>query len=63
MTMNELSLLLTVARLLRAHLQDSLPTIPNRQDNGNVLDDIASLNEAMQPFNPANHKPINEAGG
>ena len=53
---NELELLLTVARILRAHLRD---TTPNPQ--GFLLEDVQSLNEALAPWESLPGEPINEA--
>lgn len=57
----EKNLLLTVARLLRAHLHDTIPTIPNRRDHSHMIDDIADLNEALAPFDAKLAVEINEA--
>lgn len=49
---NELRLLLTVARVLRARLPEMAPAY--------VEDDLAALNEALAPFDPIPGEPINE---
>ena len=49
---NELALLLTVARVLRARISTADPW---------GVDDIAALDEALEPWSPLPVEPINEA--
>ena len=51
MTDHELSLILTTARVLRAHLTDL---------RGTLDDDIAVMSEALEPFEAGQDEPINE---
>lgn len=44
MTRDESALLLTTARILRAHLRDCVPI------NQDQMQDIKDLNEALRPF-------------
>lgn len=53
MTPEEKTLLLTVARILRARLPELAVAY---QD-----DDLAALNEALAPFDPSDAPPVNEA--
>lgn len=57
----EKSLLLTVARIMRARLCAELPPDANRDEHGDLLDDIWALRDALQPFDPTPHPPVNEA--
>jgi hypothetical protein len=53
-----LSLILVTARVLRAHLRDSLdiPYLPRE-----MLSDIEALDKALAPFDGKNGSPINKA--
>jgi hypothetical protein len=52
MTEDERTLLLTVARILRARIPEFAPSY---QD-----DDLAALREALAPFDPSDAEPVNE---
>ena len=52
---DEKTLLLTVARILRARIFDMAPAYRD--------DDLAALNEALAPFDPIKAEPINEISG
>lgn len=56
MTEAERELLLTVARLLRAHMGDHM----NHPDFSEIDRDWQDLNEALARFDPTNAPPINE---
>ena len=55
MSSQQLDLLLTVARILRARLGELAPAY--------YEDDMAALNEALAPFDPILAEPVNEGNG
>lgn len=48
-------LVLTTARVLRAHIKESLGTYSD--------EDVAALNEALAPYDPVKAELVNEADG
>lgn len=57
MSGDERWLLLTVARLLRAHMGDHM----NHPDFSDIHLDYVALNDALAPFDPSAAPPVNEA--
>ncbi len=56
MTKEERELLLTVARFLRAHMNDHM-----NRDFSYIDQDWTDLNDALRPFDPSRAEPTNES--
>jgi hypothetical protein len=54
------ALLLTTARLVRAHLNDHLGCAHSEQTISDLKRDIVSINEALAPFDGSKAEPVSE---